>query len=104
MIQKFLAKLRPCIIEHDIEKHGDLLWADFSDTYINLSFKTLSIIMFHHSLNATWDVPIFVTDDDVMVFVTHLAQLVRKLNGTDGHIVGHCWNGAKPIRDPKHKK
>lgn len=92
-------------VEREVAEYSDLLWIDFNDTYTNLSFKTLAIVLFHQRLHAQWNVPVLITDDDMIVFVNNLQQLVQSLktNKAEGHIIGHCWTKAKPVRNPAHK-
>lgn len=83
-----------------------MLWINFSDTYINLAFKTLAIVLFQQRMHANWMLPVFVTDDDMIVFVNNLAKFLQNTDAKqiENSIIGSCWSDAKAIRDPKHKK
>lgn len=88
-------------LKNESSNFKDIVQLDFSDTYSNLTTKTLSGIL--------WGITrcpkakyIMKTDTDMYVNTFLLPYLVKQAPNTQ-FIGGYCWGTSSPIRDPKSK-
>jgi len=85
----------------EARRHGDVVQADFVDSYANLSVKSLAALHWaaEHAACARFLVK---TDDDTFIN-THL--LSRDLSATahQRFVMGHVIAGAQPVRTPGAK-
>ncbi|XP_002415149.3 beta-1,3-galactosyltransferase brn-like [Ixodes scapularis] len=78
--------------------HGDLVQADFIDTYYNNTIKTMLSFrwVLEHCPGAQW---IFFVDDDCYVSAKNLVHFLRdSMNPTDRYLVGYVYDEAPPYR------
>ncbi|XP_040079268.1 beta-1,3-galactosyltransferase brn-like [Ixodes scapularis] len=85
-------------LEDEHALHGDLVQADFIDSYYNNTFKTMLAFrwVLEHCFNVQW---VFFVDDDSYVSAKNLVQFLRNsMNWTDRHLVGYIHDDAPPYR------
>lgn len=84
----------------EADRHEDLLFVDFDDTYLNLSFKSLAILRWAERYCHQADF-FFQGDTDAIVFPEYIDSFVA--NRTDNHsaIYGSCWQLGRVFRDGK---
>jgi hypothetical protein len=85
------------------EAHGDLLQADFADSYRNLTMKHLTGYTWarDHCAAAAW---ILKADDDLFVDTLHLPRLLAELGASPAHRLFLCQLLRRgPERDPANK-
>ena len=77
-------------IEKEYRKHGDVIQVDISDTYNNLSLKSVSILnrVFKFCVDFLLKV-----DDDVYVNVRNLVATIRDLSLSDLSVYGKSAGG-----------
>jgi beta-1,3-galactosyltransferase 1 len=82
-------------------QYGDVIQADFIDTYANLSRKSLAALRWAETYGACAEF-VVKSDDDTFI---NTPLLVRDL-GTCAHrrfVMGHVIARAQPVRDPEEK-
>lgn len=86
-------------LEREAAEHGDLLQARFTDTYANLTLKTLAMLGW-----ATTHCPtarfLLKADDDVILNLPALARYLERLAGPPTAYLGQVYSQVAPIRDP----
>lgn len=95
-------------LNEEIAAHGDIFWANFTDSRRNSALKTLSILLFHQNFNSKFQY-VFLTDDDLLVLVKNLQKIICdfEVKNISNVVAGNCStddNRSHPIRDPKDKK
>ncbi|CAN7999304.1 unnamed protein product [Ixodes hexagonus] len=83
--------------------HGDLVQADFIDSYWNVTIKTMLAFrwVLEHCSGVQW---VFFVDDDFYVSTKNLIRFVQvSVNPTDRHLVGLVYEDTGPIRDHRNK-
>ncbi|KAM7294201.1 beta-1,3-galactosyltransferase brn-like [Ixodes scapularis] len=78
--------------------HGDLVQADFVDTYYNNTIKMMLSFrwVLEHCTDVQW---IFFADDDYYVSAKNLVQFLQdSMNPRDRHLVGYVYDEAAPYR------
>ena len=79
-------------IEKEYRKHGDVIQVDISDTYNNLSLKSVSILNWVFTFCPRVDFLLKV-DDDVYVNVRNLVATIRDLSLSDLSVYGKSAGG-----------
>lgn len=89
-------------ILYEDTKHGDLVQADFTDSYRNLTLKSIAMVRWS---NEYCPGPQFVLkiDDDMLLNVWGLADRVRRLQGVKRTMWGLLAREWKPHRNPRSK-
>ncbi|XP_058028290.1 beta-1,3-galactosyltransferase 4-like [Ahaetulla prasina] len=86
-------------LEREAAKHSDLLQARFTDTYANLTLKTLAMLGW-----ATTRCPtvrfLLKADDDVILNLPALVRYLEQLAGPPAAYLGQVYSHVEPIRDP----
>lgn len=83
-------------------QYGDLLQMNFTDTYHNLTLKTvLAMKWVHHFCSSSSFV--MKTDTDMFVNVFYLMKLLLWKNRTSNFVTGFLKRNEKPIRTQKSK-
>ena len=101
-------------LEAESDAFGDVLQADFVDSYANLSLKTLAALRWSLERCASrllaappLSSPFFVmkTDDDVFVNVPNVVRFVTDLvqDGRRRFVTGHLFRATTPDADPRSK-
>lgn len=87
-------------IEIESRRYGDILLADFDDTYRNLSLKSLAILRWSQ-LYCTSAEFIFQGDSDALVFPQQVQTFVRQITNqhTPRIYGGFCWPNARVVRN-----
>lgn len=89
-------------IKEENKKYGDILQGNFTDSYQNLTYKTLFLINWSLQ-NCPAAQFTFKLDDDVFVVIEDVHRYL-KLNSFNEHtILGSVFRGAKPNRDTSSK-
>ncbi|XP_044124819.1 beta-1,3-galactosyltransferase 4 [Bufo gargarizans] len=85
---------------HEAVTHRDIIQANFSDSYRNLTLKTIT--------GLTWALEkcrgarfLLKTDDDVFVNTVHLSQFLQSESGL--HYMGRLHWHVSPYRDPENR-
>lgn len=88
-------------IVQESEKHGDIIQQDFSDTYNNLTIKSVMLLkwILHSNLSPRY---IMKTDDDMFVHLPNLFKVLRE-KGKQKLLLGCLIKGASPIKDRTSK-
>lgn len=83
-------------------KHGDIIQEDFSDTYKNLTLKTVMLLKWAHTL---CPVARFVmkSDDDMFINVPNLLKYIRSLKNDRRQLFGRLVKSARPLRSRSSK-
>lgn len=90
------------LIDKESSKYGDLLQADFIDTYRNITLKT--VMGFEWATKNCLNTDFFlVVDDDVLVSVKNLLPTLTKYKRDDLLYMGEIVKKNKVIRDKKHR-
>ncbi|CAG9854127.1 unnamed protein product [Phyllotreta striolata] len=85
------------------EKFNDIIQADFSDSYYNLTIK--STLMLQLVSNKCLDKYkfFFKIDDDMFVNLPKLVKVLKEQNSSENVLLGKMMCGTKPIKDPTSK-
>ena len=90
------------LMQKEFAEHGDLVVSDFTDTYNNLSLKTLSALHFV-STNCREARAMLKVDLDVLVHVPRLMHLLDSVDLSDAVILGRVWRNAAVRRNPEDR-
>lgn len=83
--------------------HNDILLIDFTESYRNLTLKTISAFRWAVS-NCDHVKFVMKVDDDMWVNLEALQEMVSNPLGlSTNKLYGSCSKNARPFRDPKHK-
>lgn len=100
-VGKSFSKKRNEFLRAEGEKYGDLVQADFFDTYRNMTLKTVS--MFEYASKYCSQASFyFKSDDDCWVNVPKLMEKYAAKKGKE-IFVGELRKNAKPILDTNHR-
>lgn len=90
------------LIDKESSKYGDILQADFLDTYHNLTFKT--VMGFQWATENCLNTDFFlVVDDDVLVSLKNLLLTLNKYEKHDLLYMGELVQDHKVIRNKNHR-
>ncbi|XP_053152909.1 beta-1,3-galactosyltransferase 4 [Hemicordylus capensis] len=86
-------------LQREAEQHGDIVQGRFTDTYANLTLKTLALMGWAttYCTGATF---IIKADDDVFLNLPALAQHLGTLTNARGTYLGRIHWRVRPNRDP----
>lgn len=92
------------IVSVENRRFGDLLQADFTDKYANLSLKTLATFLWEADCRPAKR--LFHTDDDCILLTQNFISFFNRSQADlqSETILGHCWNRSKVVRDPNNTK
>ena len=92
------------MLERESAQHRDILQQNFTDSYLNLTVKTVMGLSWvaAHCPQARY---VMKTDSDVLVNTQYLVhELLRpELQPRTNYTTGLVWRGIPPIRDKSHK-
>ena len=90
-------------IESESRQHGDIIQENFTDSYRNLSLKSVGVLKWVKYFCSNVRL-IFKADDDIYVNVPNLMDLVMKIKSVSSpFIMGYIFKGAKPVVDKTSK-
>ena len=90
-------------IKQEGDLHGDIIQANFSDTYRNLTMKTMTMVNWitDYCNNTKF---VLKMDDDMTFNISTLYKVMQKINiPKEGLITGNCVSKARPHRNPTNK-
>jgi hypothetical protein len=87
-------------IKLESDRHEDLLFVDFADTYQNLSLKSVAILRWARRFCRQADF-FFQGDTDAIVFPKFVDSFVAKRTANESRIYGLCWALARVYRHGK---
>ncbi|KAH9366296.1 hypothetical protein HPB48_010289 [Haemaphysalis longicornis] len=97
-------KLKPyqSNIVYEDAKHGDLIQADFTDSYRNLTLKSITMVRWSNEYCPGAKLVLKI-DDDMLLNVWDLADRVRRLHGVKRTMWGLLAQKWTPQRNPRSK-
>ena len=93
-------------IDQEMDRFGDMIQADFVDSYRNLTLKDIAAMKWikDYCPNAEY---VIKADDDIVVDIRHIAQIIKKQVYRDEEILPHmlCLSVSNSgiIRSPQSK-
>ena len=90
-------------IKQESDLHEDIVQANFSDTYRNLTMKTMTMVNWvtDYCSNTKF---VLKMDDDMTFNISTLYKVMQEINiPKEGLITGNCISKASPIRDHRSK-
>lgn len=89
-------------LQHEMNLYGDLIQANFVDSYNNLTLKTISILEWTLTYCSTAEF-LLKTDDDMFINVPRLLEFIQLHRNKKSLIYGRLAKKWKPIRNKKSK-
>jgi hypothetical protein len=90
-------------IKSEVNLYGDVLLANFQDSYQNLTLKTMAMLEWTRYYCSKADY-VLKADDDMFINVENLLKFIRKIEEEDRKVpkfYGRLVEGWKPVRDPR---
>ncbi|KAF1760048.1 hypothetical protein GCK72_008294 [Caenorhabditis remanei] len=87
------------VILREAEVFGDMIVVDLEDTYVNLTWKSISLLLYGHTKTPPSVKLIGKIDEDVIFYPDQLSNFIKDgtINMTSSSIYGEKWEAGVPV-------